>query len=168
MGGCAINNLAGLMNITCHGFDTNYTNKSVEYLWFDIQFVSYRYASICLRVLVYLMANRLLTVVWHGRCCVVAIALIIARRRCRIIHGQATRKAVVGDGRRGRRCCLVIGYLMLWSADRAVGGRFKGIAMHNILIWFFTICAKEIQLVQQYFHYLFRGSTRTKSFSLGF
>jgi len=67
----------------------------------------------------------------------VEVFIITVRRRRHIIHGQAAVYAAVvavGGWLGG-----VIGHLVVRSTDRGRGGRLKGIAMHNILIWFLAI-----------------------------
>jgi len=78
----------------------------------------------------------LLTVEGVGRGSV-EVFIITVRRRRHIIHGQAAVYAAVvavGGWLGG-----VIGHLVVRSTDRGRGGRLKGIAMHNILIWFLAI-----------------------------
>lgn len=77
-----------------------------------------------------------LTIVGVGRGAVEVFIITIPRRR-HIIHGQAAVYAAVVAV--GVRLVGVIGHLVVRSTDRGRGGRLKGIAVHNILIWFLAI-----------------------------
>lgn len=65
----------------------------------------------------------------------VEIALITVRRPRHKIHGQPAVAAVDLGGWLGG----VAGNLVVRSTDRGRGGRLKGVAVHNVLIWFLAI-----------------------------